>query len=164
MSYIEIIGSNYPLVQCHILGDPTIYENLVWDAGDPIPPKEDLDNLALDTIKRRIWEEIKVFRDARYNKGVLVGEKWYHTDEASRIKYIGLLLMGLSMPGNIQWKTMDGSFITMTPVLIQAVFYGIANNDSAIFQNGEVHKAALYASNDPTNYDYSTGWPDIYEE
>lgn len=43
MNYIDIIGRGFPTVQCHIVGDTSIYENLVWDAGDPIPPQEVLD-------------------------------------------------------------------------------------------------------------------------
>ena len=42
-TYIEAIGRGFPLVQCHALGDGSVYESLVWDAGEPIPSKEVLD-------------------------------------------------------------------------------------------------------------------------
>jgi hypothetical protein len=44
MSYIEAIGKGFPGVECHTLGDGTVYENIVWDQGLPLPSKETLDS------------------------------------------------------------------------------------------------------------------------
>lgn len=43
MTYIGAIGIGFPGVQCHAVGDGSTYESLVWDAGEPIPPKEAID-------------------------------------------------------------------------------------------------------------------------
>ena len=43
MTYIEAIGRGFPGVQCHAVGDGSTYESLVWDAGQPIPSQETLD-------------------------------------------------------------------------------------------------------------------------
>lgn len=43
MTYIAAIGINWTTVQCHTVGDTNQYEDLVWDAGDAIPPQETLD-------------------------------------------------------------------------------------------------------------------------
>ena len=42
-TYIEAIGKGFPGVQCHALGDGSTYESLVWDAGQPIPSQQVLD-------------------------------------------------------------------------------------------------------------------------
>lgn len=42
-SYIYAIGEAYPNVQCHVVGDASDYDKLIWDAGDPIPEKAALD-------------------------------------------------------------------------------------------------------------------------
>ena len=42
-TYIEAIGKGFPGVQCHALGDGSTYESLVWDAGQPIPSQQFLD-------------------------------------------------------------------------------------------------------------------------
>lgn len=42
-TYIEAIGKGFPGVQCHAIGDGSTYESLVWDAGQPIPSQQVLD-------------------------------------------------------------------------------------------------------------------------
>ena len=42
-SYLSAISIGFPLVQCHSTDDGSVYENLVWDFGEPIPPKSVLD-------------------------------------------------------------------------------------------------------------------------
>jgi hypothetical protein len=57
MSYIEAIGNGFPGVDCHAVGDGTVYEDIVWDNGLPLPSKEALDawvasNSELDRDRR----------------------------------------------------------------------------------------------------------------
>jgi hypothetical protein len=110
------------------------------------------------------WTAIKSERDRRKVGGVKVGDKWFHSDDASRIQQMGLVMMGANLPAGLQWKTMDGSFITMTPSLAQQVFAAQAASDQAIFAHAEGLRAALAACDDPAAFDYSTGWPAIYGE
>jgi hypothetical protein len=42
-TYLTAISSGFPLVQCHANGDGSVYENIVWDGGEPIPSKQSLD-------------------------------------------------------------------------------------------------------------------------
>lgn len=56
MTYVEAIGAGFPGVQCHANGDGSIYEDIVWEAGLPLPSKEALDswiasNSTIDTTK-----------------------------------------------------------------------------------------------------------------
>jgi len=110
------------------------------------------------------WGRIKAERDRRKAGGVKIGEKWFHSDDGSRIQQMGLVMMGAGLPAGLQWKTMDGSFITMTPALAQQVFAGQAASDQTIFAVAEAHCVAMEASADPAAYDYSTGWPKIFRE
>ena len=73
-------------------------------------------------------------------------------------------MMGAGLPAGLQWKTMDGSFITMTPSLAQQIFTGAAASDQAIFAVAEQHRVAMEASPDPAAYDFSTGWPKVFGE
>lgn len=110
------------------------------------------------------WGRIKAERDRRKAGGVKIGDKWFHTDDASRIQQLALVMMGAGLPAGLQWKTMDGSFITMPPRLAQQIFAGSAASDQAIFAVAETHRAAMEASTDPASYNYLTGWPKIYGE
>jgi len=119
---------------------------------------------SLPQVLEVMWASIKAERDRRKAGGVKVGAKWFHSDDGSRIQQMGLVMMGASIPANLQWKTMDGSFITMTQALASQVFQAVAASDQAIFTAAETHRVAMEASADPASYDYSGGWPKIYGE
>lgn len=107
------------------------------------------------------WIEIKTSRDQRKCGGVLVNGKWFHTDTDSHIQQLGLVLMGASVPA-VQWKTMDGTFTTMSQTLAGQIFAAVAALDMALFANAEAHRAAMEASATPYTYDFSAGWPDHF--
>ena len=119
-------------------------------------------------MKNAKWSAIKAERDRRKVGGVKVKvgttNKWFHSDDASRIQQMGLVMMGTNMPADLQWKTLDGSFVAMTPAIAGNVFAAAAASDQAIFAVAEGHKTAMEASADPSTYDFSTGWPKIYGE
>lgn len=122
------------------------------------------------------WLKIKAKRAAIELGGVKVGMKWYHTDDASRIKYLGLFKLAeqalaagsvgttvLQYGGvDIRWKTMDGTFINMTVQRAQDVYFAVFGLDMAAFAAAETHKTAMEAAADPAAYDFSAGWPASY--
>ena len=42
-TYIQAISEGFPAVFCHATGDGSVYEDIVWDGGAPLPSKETLD-------------------------------------------------------------------------------------------------------------------------
>lgn len=183
MNYIELISKNYPNIGCHIVGDPAVYENIVWDSGDSLPSKETLDGLLLNTIRAEKWEEIKKYRDERKFKGIYVSQKWFHNDADSRTQWLGLKDKARDVINNggtvntvltinhptygvvpIQWNTMDGSLIAVTVQLAFDVVEKTGDLDGIFYGVALYHKGQLYASNDPGNYNYKIGWPAIFGE
>lgn len=118
----------------------------------------------LNEAKEYMWLKIKEKRDLRKSGGVQVAGKWFHTDSESRIQQLGLVLMGSSIPANLKWKTLDGSFVIMTQSLAVGIFQSIGIFDTMSFAVSEQHKANVFTSNDPYSYNYHTGWPLIYGE
>ncbi|KQT10956.1 DUF4376 domain-containing protein [Ramlibacter sp. Leaf400] len=111
------------------------------------------------------WDSIKAERDRRtLQGGYQAGGKWFHSDTFSRTQQIGLLLLGANVPPGTQWKTMDGSFITMTQTMAGQIFSAAAASDIAIFTVAETHRAAMVASEDPAAYDFTSGWPVVFGE
>lgn len=111
-------------------------------------------------VKAAKLEAIKAERDRlSENGGFKVGTKWFHSDQKSRSQQLGLVLLGANIPAGLKWKTMDGSFVTMTQTLAQQILAAGAASDQAIFAAAETHKAAMEASADPSAYDFSGGWP-----
>lgn len=107
-----------------------------------------------------VTEQIKADRDLRKGLGCTVGPHRFHSDDASRIQQLGLVMMGQSMPAGIRWKVMDGGYADMTPTLAAQIFQAQAARDMALFAVCEQHIAAAALADDPLAYDYSAGWPD----
>lgn len=138
-----------------------------WSYADGVfaPPPE----VPISDIKRDAWDEIKGERDRRtegggYKVPVDGVDKWFHSDQKSRSQQLGLVLLGAAIPAGLQWKTMDGSFVAMTPALAQQILAAAAASDTAIFAVAEAHRAEMAASADPGTYDYTGGWPQTYAE
>jgi hypothetical protein len=163
-NFVRAISDFYPNCQVSCIGDASVYANLVWEGGDPLPPEAELNEAVEGYVKEAMWLKIKAERDLRKASGIKVGDKWYHSDDTSRIQQIGLVMMGANIPPGLMWKTMDGTFIAMTQTLAGQIFTTIAYGDQAIFKVAEQHRAAMEASESPENYDFSGGWPMTYEE
>lgn len=143
-----------------------IYAALVaGQAGDIapyVPP-------AIEVLQTQAWEAIKAERTKRMNNGglkVLIGSeaKWFHSDEASRIQYIGLVNIGANFPPDVKWKTMDGSFVNMTLSIAQTLIGATSISDQAVFSTAEKHKAEMMKMPNPLEYDFSAGWPIAFWE
>lgn len=142
--------------------DNTEYcEYLAWvEAGNT--PIEDPDHTP-EAIKERRWTDLKAERDRRKSGGVFAQGKWFHSDDASRIQQLALVLMGVTIPA-FQWKTMDGSFVTMSQSLASAIFAATATLDNDLFTVAEAKRVELFASSDPATYSFEGGWPEQYVE
>lgn len=114
----------------------------------------------IEQIKADIRIKIKSERDRRSQTlGYKVSTKWFHSDASSRIQQLALTMAGTSLPSGLMWKTLDGSFIEMTPTLAKQIFQAALGSDSAIFTVAETHRTNLEASTTPETYDYLSGWP-----
>lgn len=110
-----------------------------------------------------VWVMIRAERERRtLNGGYSAVGKWFHSDLISRGQQTGLVIMGASIPAGLQWKTMDGTFVAMTPQVAGAVFAAAAAQDAATFQAAEVHRAAMQLVSHPFSYDFTGGWPAVY--
>jgi hypothetical protein len=118
----------------------------------------------LTALRAAHWEAIKADRDKRIQTGgYQASGKWFHSDTFSRTQQMGLVMMGASIPGGLQWKTMDGSFVTMTQTLAGQVFAAAAASDAAMFSHAEQIKAVMEA--DPVNFSLaSQTWPAVFGE
>lgn len=110
-----------------------------------------------------MWERIKEKRYNNLRSGVKVKSvgKWFHTNDESRTQYLGLGLLP-AIPENLMWKTMDNSFVPMTKQLLNELMISMLTAEQADFANAERHKAAMEASANPSEYDYSDGWNTVY--
>jgi len=164
-NYMEILAAKFPTVQAHIVGDPSVYENIIVDYGPELPAKEIIEAAALDLARTKMWRDIQASRDMRKSGGVRVGTNWFHSDDTSRIQQIALVMFGANMPPGIMWKTMQGTFVAMTPTLAMQIFQSIAGQDQQIFSRAEYHRQHMILDDlTPDDYDFTTGWSQTYAE
>lgn len=148
------------------LGALVWVEDGEWRCADSAAAQAIVDAFDRAEIARaEKWEAIKAERDRRtLHGGYRVGDKWFHSDVFSRSQQIGMVMLGTNLPTGLKWKTMDGSFVTMTPTLAQQVFGAAAASDALIFGAAEAKRASLEASTTPWDYDVQAGWPPMYGE
>lgn len=127
-------------------------------------------------VKTGKWEAIKAERDRRKGGGFKVGTLWFHSDADSRIQHLGLkdkardlIAAGGAMTDNLailgqpqRWKTMDGSFATITAQLAFDIVAAAGDLDARLFAVADTHRAAMEAAADPATYDFSAGWPESF--
>lgn len=138
------------------------WDGVAWVANSP----------TLAEKQAATWEKIMSERTRRENGGVLVTvsaagvtpavTKWFYTVVTERLRYMGAARKGAALTP-VQWKTMDGTFVTMDSTLVGAVIDAIEAADRTNFANAETHRTNMLAAADPTTYNYSTGWTAIYQ-
>lgn len=161
-TYIQALSEAYPGVQFSAAGDN--YSDITWVGGTALPTQTELDTARLSLTQNRMWLLIQEERTRRQNGGVFVqsANKWFHSDQPSRVQQLGLVMMGANMPANINWKTMDGSLILMTPSLALSIFNAAATLDMTAFAVAEQHRANMMQSPTPDTYNFSGFWPAIF--
>lgn len=126
------------------------------DAEPVAPTKEEM-----QTEK---WARIMHTRDNKITGGVQVNGKWFHTDTDSLVRYLALFAAGENIPKGIRWKTMDGSFVDVTPNLVRAVYSTAIAANNAIFQHAENLRAQMMTEENPAEFDVNLGWPKVFAD
>lgn len=129
----------------------------LWDGQTFSAPPVDI-----PAARARKVAEIKAERDRRCQQGGFpAAGKWFYSDVFSRGQLTGLVIAGHNIPPGLMWKTMDGSFIAMTPTLAGQIFASAATQDAATFQRAE--ELQVFANNvDSPDGLVLSGWPPIY--
>ena len=150
-----------------VLADPAPCPSSTWDGEQWHIDPECAAKLKAEQQKE-VWERIKDKRYDNLRHGVYAKSvgKWFQTDDATRLQYLALALEsvtgGFKKP--INWKTMDNSFLMLTPELLREIMQAMHDDEQADFINAEKHKAAMLQAENPLKYDYSDGWTANFDE
>lgn len=150
-----------------VLADPAPCPSSTWDGEQWHIDPECAARLKAEQ-QDEMWERIKAKRYDNLRHGVYIKSvgKWFQTDDATRLQYLALALEsvtgGFKKP--INWKTMDNSFLMLTPELLREIMQTMHDDEQADFINAEKHKAAMLKSENPLEYDYSGGWTANYDQ
>lgn len=133
---------------------------------------------SISAIRDRKWDDIKNQRDTRKAGGVFVDSYWIHTDDSSRIQWIGLkdtardnITSGAKMTdfitllgSTVIWKTLSGSYVPVTNQLAFDVVQATKNLDAILFATAEKMRQTVNAIPTPDQFDTTTGWPLTFTE
>lgn len=125
---------------------------------------------ALNTLKAKLWEDVKSYRLFKSTDGTLIPSinKWAHTDEISQVTYSRAKdYLELNPDMTIDWKMMDGSFIKVNPDLLKEICSRVFQVGQETFIAAEVHRRNVYSIEDLeelSEYDYKTNWPQTYSD
>lgn len=150
-----------------VLADPAPCPSSTWDGERWHIDPECAARLKAEQ-QEEMWERIKDKRYDNLRHGVYAKSvgKWFQTDDATRLQYLALALEsvtgGFKKP--INWKTMDNSFLMLTPELLREIMQAMHDDEQADFINAEKHKAAMLKAEHPLEYDYSDGWTANFDE
>ena len=150
-----------------VLADPAPCPSSTWDGEQWHLDPECAARLRAEQ-QDEMWERIKQKRYDNLRHGVYIKSvgKWFQTDDATRLQYLALALEsvtgGFKKP--INWKTMDNSFLMLTPELLREIMQAMHDDEQADFINAEKHKAAMLKLENPLEYDYSDGWTANFDE
>ena len=126
-----------------------------------------LERLNLEAIYAEKWEQIKEVRTFKMGDGVLLQSvgKWFHTDLYSKQQIQALVVANLiGIYKTTAWKTLDNTYVQLTPMLLLQVFGAMLENESRLFDIGKLHYESLYTSSDPVNYDPASQWPTTFSD
>jgi hypothetical protein len=144
----------------HCLGGEWVYQDVVVEVSEvPTPP-------TLAEIVSEKWNSIKAKRDSlRFDGGVKVNGHWFKSNITAIAEYNSILHLGL--PDNYvlrpNWRTMDNGEVAMTPLLAKQIIQAGFVQTAAIDDAAQSHKLAIESSQDPASYDFSGGWPEVFE-
>ena len=118
----------------------------------------------LTELQTQRWNEVTTIRDTLIQKGgCKVNAKWFHSDTHSKLQQLGLLISGTNLPADLKWKTMDGTFVDMTPTLTQQLYQAQMMTESAIFSYAEQLRSLIMSSVNPMSIDIVNGWPETWK-
>ena len=126
-----------------------------------------LERLNLEAIYAEKWEQIKEVRTFKMGDGVLLQSigKWFHTDLYSKQQIHAMVTVNtIGLYQAVSWKTLDNSYVQLTPALLLQVFGAMLENESRLFDIGKLHYESLYTSSDPVNYDPASQWPTTFSD
>ena len=126
-----------------------------------------LERLNLEKIYEKKWGEIKEIRTFKMNDGVFLQSigKWFHTDLYSKQQIQALVVANvIGLYKTTAWKTLDNTYVQLTPLLLLQVFGAMLENEARLFGIGKLHYDMLHTSQDPANYDPASQWPTTFSD
>lgn len=164
-NYMTMISTNFPNVGCFCMGDPTVYSNVIWQNGDPMPSKITLDGMALPFYQDLVCNNIDVKRNQVLTGGYTdAGSILWDTgqEDIQNLAGVCTLIACGAITSSVTWRDANNVNHTLTPTELITLAGGMAVFTQTVYGVGWYHKANVNALTDVASvlaYDFSAGWP-----
>lgn len=116
--------------------------------------------------RSELWEAVKAKREEILASCVYVEslDKWFHTDSVTQLAYTRAKeYFDIKPDSEIQWKTMDNTFVTLNKEKLSDVVVAIFEKSQEVYKAAEIHKHKIQTSVDLENYNVDAGWVETYK-
>ena len=116
--------------------------------------------------RQELWKAVKAKREEVLTSGVYVKSlgKWFHTDGVTQLSYTRAKeYFDIKHDSDIQWKTMDGTFVALNKEKLNDVIVTIFEKSQEVYKIAEQHKHKIQTSVDLENYNVDAGWVETYK-
>lgn len=128
---------------------------------------EGYEGLTIEQVKRKVYDEINLFRDSKIDAGVTFMGHSFDSDQRARENILGMcgaLSLGITLPTNFTWRSRANADVPMDATDLATFGAKVLTFVSTNFGVSWYHKDTIrdIITDDPleiVNYDYSGGWP-----
>jgi len=117
MDYMECLGASYPTVFASCVGDSTMYGNIVWESGDPLPTEAAMIAMNFNNVRNVL---ISGLSDACQNaimsgfpSSALGSPHQYASGQLDQINLIGATILTAPTPAN---PNGNGTYYKCAPI------------------------------------------------
>lgn len=144
---------------------PSEYHDFDTEKWQWVLNKERFDKYLVEK-RHELWEAVKAKREEVLTSGVYVKslDKWFHTDSVSQLSYTRAKeYFDIKHDDEIQWKTMDNTFVTLNKEKLNEVIVTIFEKSQEVYKIAEQHRHRIENSVDLDNYNINDGWIETYK-
>ncbi|THA20837.1 DUF4376 domain-containing protein [Histophilus somni] len=121
----------------------------------------------LTQVRAEMREKINALRDEKINGGVFVEAvgKWIDTDATAERNILSVKASyDLFGDMEIAWTCADNSVLMINKEKLTQIWQALMNAKTSNHANALKHKTAMEQSDNPAEYDYSSGWTKCYQD
>lgn len=123
--------------------------------------------ILLESQRQQVRDAINALRDKKINGGVYVPDigKWIDTDATAERNILSVkATFDLFGDQEIPWTFADNSVAMINKEKLLVIWQVLMEAKTGNHANALKHKAMMEQSENPLEYDYSSGWTQTYEE
>ena len=131
-----------------------------WEYNSTSGTFRDPNQASIEDIKSQmvniVWSNMDRIK---YSAGISAGGYLFDSSQESRERYIAMNGLGSVLPEGIQWKTLSGEYVTLTPQLLQEIITAGVNMEHDLYLWCASKVAEINSATNLSSVTLSCDWP-----